>query len=209
MTRVAQQQDDLRTQTELLEANRDKDSYYSDVADLSTKQEELRVDIEALRDRATVDGSLLATLGSIEKVPAQKFARFYPITSQSEFLMRSVVDHLAEPRTDTPVIGKQTAIIELLAPPGDDESDSSKGSPSEKKLRQMMRKLMTPPKPSSGNDGHAEAESLAGGGSKGPELTAKAQTRQIEKGSATDVSEWPAEFRTLMQSYFQQAEGIR
>jgi hypothetical protein len=40
-------------------------------------------------------------------------------------------------------------------------------------------------------------------------LTAKAQTRQIEKGSATDVSEWPAEFRTLMQSYFEQAEGIR
>ena len=209
MTRVAQQQDELRTQTELLETTRDKDSYYSDVADLSTKQEELRVNLEALRDRATVDGSLLATLGSIEKVPAQKFAKFYPITSQSEFLMRSVVDHLGEPRTDTPVVGKQTAIIELLAPPGDDESDSSKGSPSEKKLRQMMRKLMTPPKPSSGNDGHSDSESLAGGSSQGPVLTAKTQTRQIEKGSATDVSEWPAEFRTLMQSYFEQAEGIR
>lgn len=209
MARVAQQQDELRSQTELLESNRDKDSYYSAVADLSTRQEELRVDLETLRDRATVDGSLLATLGSIEKVPAQKFAKFYPITSQSEFLMRAVVDHLGEPRTDTPVIGKQTAIIELLAPPGDDESDSSKGSPSEKKLRQMMQKLMTPPKPSNGNDGHAEGDSLAGGGSHGPVLTAKTQARQIEKGSTADVSEWPAEFRALMQSYFQQTEGIR
>ena len=72
-----------------------------------------------------------------------------------------------------------------------------------------MRKLMTPPKPSSGNDGHSDGEALAGGGPAGAVLTAKTQARQIEKGSATDVSEWPAEFRTLMQSYFEQAEGIR
>ena len=209
LTRVAQHQDALRTQTELLETNREAASYYSDVSELSLRQEELRVDLEALRDRATVDGSLLATLGSIEKVPAQKFAKFYPITTQAEFLMRSVVEHLTESRTDAPVIGKQTAIIELLAPPGEDDSEPSKGSPSEKKLRQMLQKLMGPPKPSSGNDSHMDGESVQGDGFRGAVLATKTQSRQVEKGSATDVSEWPAEFRSLMQSYFQQAERIR
>ena len=209
LTRVAQQQDELRAQTELLEANRDKDSYQSDVADLLTKQEDLRVQLEKLRDQATIDGSLLASIGSVEKVPAQKFSRFYPATSQSESLMRSVVDHLVDQRTDAPVVGKQTVIIELLSPPGDDDSNPSKGSPSEKKLQQMMRKLLTPPKPSSGNDAHMEAESLESARAVGSSLATKLQTRQIEKGSASDVSEWPSEFRAVMQSYFQQADSIR
>jgi hypothetical protein len=193
----------------LLEASRETDFYHSGVAELSSKQEDLRVDLEKLRDQATIDGSLLASLGSVEKVPAQKFARFYAATSQSESLMRSVVDHLNDLRTDAPVVGKQTVIIELLSPPGEEDSAPSKGSPSEKKLQKMMRKLMTPPKPSKGNDGHYEGDSLESSRSLGSPLASKSQTRQIEKGSAADVSEWPAEFRALMQSYFQQADSIR
>ncbi len=209
LTRIAQQQDELRAQTELLEASRETDFYHSGVAELSSKQEDLRTDLEKLRDQATIDGSLLASLGSVEKVPAQKFARFYPATSQSESLMRSVVDHLNDLRTDAPVVGKQTVIIELLSPPGEEDSAPSKGSPSEKKLQKMMRKLMTPPKPSKGNDGHYEGESLESSRSLGSPLASKSEARQIEKGSAADMSEWPAEFRALMQSYFQQADSIR
>ncbi len=209
LTRVAQQQDELRAQTELLETNRDTDFYQSSVAELSSKQEDLRGDLEKLRDQATIDGSLLASLGSVEKVPAQKFARFYSATSQSESLMRSVVDHLNDLRTDAPVVGKQTVIIELLSPPGEEDSAPSKGSPSEKKLQKMMRKLMTPPKPSKGNDGHYDGDSLESARPLGPPLASKSQTRQIEKGSAADVSEWPAEFRSLLQSYFQQADAVR
>ena len=209
LTRVAQQQDELRAQTELLESNHDTDAYHSGVAELSIKQEDLRVDLEKLRDQATIDGSLLASLGSVEKVPTQKFAKFYPATSQSESLMRSVVDHLNDLRTDAPVVGKQTVIIELLSPHGEEDSAPSKGSPSEKKLQEMMRKLMTPPRPSKGNDGHDDGASLESTRALGASLVSESQTRQIEKGSAADVSEWPAEFRALMQSYFQRADTLR
>jgi hypothetical protein len=204
LTRVAQKQDDLRDQTQALEARRAEPAWAQSVVELSDRQKTLHKDLESLKEQASVDLTTLKTFEGLERSLALKLTKYYPVLSQADGLMQEVIANLGEPRTDEPVSRKQAVIIELLAPPGNSDDDEGKGKSEEEKLQKLMRQLLakathneptTPPDaPPAGPNGPLHRDS---------------SKRSPEKGSGLAQTEWPAEFRDALEAFFRGVEKSR
>jgi hypothetical protein len=196
MVRAAQQQDNIREQTILLESGKDANpTYAEDAKKLAGKESDLSDVLGILREKT-------------------KFDDVKPLLEKVEFMMDETAGNLRSPQTDEEVVSTQAAIIEMLVPPGkkpsesDSQSESQSQSPMQQmqammqKMMQQMSKAQTP----GGNNGKSTA-SFAGGPTKGAAVQGKSDGRIVEKsGGASNAGEWPEEFRDQLQSYFQQIE---
>lgn len=186
MVRAAQAEDNIREQTQLLDAKKENDpDHPNNAAKLAGQQDELRKTVEELREKT-------------------KFDEVKPALQAAEGLMGEVADDLREPKTDAEVVSAQGSIIEILVPP------DKKGGKSGSKMQQMMRQMLaqaTQAKTASGNNSKS-ASSFAGEPAEGASGRNKANARTVEKaGGASDAGEWPEEFRDQLQAYFQQLEA--
>jgi hypothetical protein len=192
MVRAAQEEDNIREQTGLLENRKDADPKHAENAKkLASQQNDLSDVVGLLREKT-------------------KFNEVKPLLEKVEFMMDETTGNLRQPKTDAEVVSVQSAIIELLVPP-DPKSDDSK-SQTQSKMQQMMQKMMA--QMTKGNQpgkGNNKAPSpLAGAATDGATGRGKGDTRPVEKGAgASDAGQWPEEFRDQLQSYFQQLEGVK
>lgn len=186
MVRAAQQQDNIREQTELLETKKDANSGHAeDTKNLANQQ----------RDLSDVVGKLRETT---------KFDDVKPLLEKVEFLMDETAGNLRQGKTDAEVVTIEAATIELLVPP------DKKGGKSQSPMQQMMQKMMaqvTQAKKGGGNNAKSSS-AFAGAGTSGAAVQGKSTGRAVEKaGGASNAGEWPEEFRDQLQAYFQQLES--
>ncbi|MDB6152359.1 MAG: hypothetical protein JWL90_812 [Chthoniobacteraceae bacterium] len=186
LVRAAQAQDNIREQTELLEAKKDGNPQYAQGAlALATQQDDLKKSLDDLREKT-------------------KFDEFKPTMEAAGGFMGEVAGSFRQPKTDAEVVSTEAAIIELLVPP-----DKKGGKPGSK-AQQMAQKMMaqaTKAGSGGGNRGRF-ASALEGENAEGAALKARAGARPVEKaGAASNAGDWPEEFRDQLQAYFQQMEA--
>jgi hypothetical protein len=208
MVRAAVAQDGVREQTQMVEDKKaDNPRYAEETGKLAAQQDDVNGMLGALLKKIVFDGlkpALDDPLGAVGAPPKSKFADFQPLIEKVLELAGDVRTDLQRPKTDAEVQSTQGAIIELLVPP---DKKGGKGSP---KMQQMMRQMMaqaTQSKKAGGNNGRYD-NSFIGDTARGAVAKDTAGTRRVEKaGGASNVGEWPEEFRDQLQAYFQQLEG--
>ncbi|MCX6976445.1 MAG: hypothetical protein NTX04_00595 [Verrucomicrobia bacterium] len=194
MVRAAQTQDNIREQTDLLEARKDASTQHpADSKKLANQESDLSDTLGILREKT-------------------KFAEVKPLLEKVEFLIDEAASNLRQAKTDPTVTAIQSTVIELLVPPDDKSKDDPSQSKPSSKMAEMIQKVaaqVTKSKTPGKNNQH-EASSFTGKSTEGVLGQDKTGTRQVEKGSgATDAGSWPEEFRDQLQSYFQQLDGSK
>jgi hypothetical protein len=187
LVRAAQEQDGLREQTQALDARQwTTDTYGDDASKLGELQSKLAATMAELGEKTTIDEAkpLLAAVNSA---------------------MTDVALKLGAPQTDKNTVADQSIIIEMLVPP--DKKGGKSSSSAMAKMQQAAQKMMAKgQKPGKGNN---KADSgMAVANASGAALKDKANQRLVDKSSgAANASEWPAEFRDQLQSFFNNVDA--
>ncbi len=186
LVRAAQEQDSIREQTQALDVRQwTEDNYVEDAGKLADLQSKLAASMAELGATTTIDDAK-------------------PLLEQVNTFMTDVALQLGSPQTDKATVADQGMIIELLIPP---DKKSGKSSPAMAKMQQAAKAMMAKgQKPGKGNQ---KADSnLTGVNATGVAVKDQGAARVIEKsGGASNSSEWPAEFRSELQSFFNSMEA--
>ena len=189
MMRLAQSEDNLREQTQALESQKAANPAYADDA---LKLAEMQGDIQ--RQTTTISA-------------ATKFDEAKPILDKAAYLMQESAVRLRKSDSAGETAGVQSTIIEILAPPAKDSPPSANKSMAQ--MQQMMQQMSQQMKAASTPGGNAsqQASNAANTNQNGDKKGDKANARQVDKASgSTSASEWPEEYRDVLQSYFQNVE---
>jgi hypothetical protein len=189
MMRIRQREESLREQTRLIEEGKDKKpSYGADSRKLAGKQSELANDTAVLERKAR-NPDLKKLLEKID----------------GEMMNASV--YLRRPQTDAATIAIETEIIELLS--AAISSSSCQGSQCQGAMLALM-KAMGMRGAGTGKNGGG---SMAGGTTEKPNINTGGTTGEtpVEKRPTTttggaDTSDWPTEYKDLLDAYFNSLE---
>lgn len=194
MVRAAVAEDNIRELTGDLDRQRETNTNHAaDSAKLGVAQSQLGGAVREIRDNP-------------------RFAKFMgevgPLLMKVEELMQEVAGELRKPVTGPETIATESTIIELLVPP-DNKSNSQSQSQNmanmQRRMQQMMQQMSKGSRP--GHNASRNASNLAGIDAEGPGSGERNTNRLVDKsGGASNVGEWPEEFRDALQSYLQSIE---
>ncbi|MDW8343945.1 MAG: hypothetical protein RMM51_05575 [Verrucomicrobiae bacterium] len=188
LTRARLVEEGLRDNTRFLDEMKDNRKQYEEsAARLAKIQGALADDVEKLLD-PTYPPELLALLGRVVEA------------------MRDAEELLARPETGIETIAAQTEVIELLTASSRQASGGQSSSGSLAMLMQMLMGggggAMGGGNPgTSGFDGTAGSVDGRVGGATG-------DPRTVERATGRDVSRYPAEFREVLERYFEAVEEV-
>jgi hypothetical protein len=211
LMRARRRQEDLRTQTRALHPRRETDAAY-DVKgrDLSGRQGALKKFVSEAPERV--------------RLPAELRAKIGPFLAQVTGAMGDAESLLAKPDTGVETVGAQTEVIELLSDPGKRSPPKSgqsgqpkpgQGQPDPQamaSLSQMMARMQQAfgfsPKAASGGGSRAGGEGSHGEAATGGEAALQRTARTVEGTGGTGApASVPAEFRDLVEAYFEAVGG--
>jgi hypothetical protein len=189
LMRIRQREESLRDQTRLIEEGKAKNQAYGlDARKLAGKQSELANDTAAM-ERKVQEPRLRKLLETVD----------------GEMMNASV--YLRRPQTDSATIAIETEIIELLS--GIISSSSCDNSQCPGAMRALMRATGM----IGAGAGKTGGGSMAGGTTEKPNINTGGSPGEtpVEKRTTTttggaDTSDWPAEYKDLLDAYFNSLE---
>lgn len=190
LVRAAQEQDNLREQTQALDGRQwTSDSYLEDAGKISELQARLAGSIAELNLKTPIEEAK-------------------PLLKEVHQMMTDISLQLGSPKTDKGTVAEQSIVIEMLVPPDKKSPKDSKGQSKSMAMMQQAAREMMAKGQKPGRNNTKGASDMQGVSAQGPAHKDKATQRNVDKASgSSSSSEWPTEFKDQLQSFFNNVES--